>query len=259
MATDWTYDVFLSHAFLDTEAVAELARRLEGAGLKPYFPEQRVRGGGDCWELEVEEGLNQSQTLAVFCGPRGLDEIKTREIARWVEDKGYRGIIPVLLPGALSSELPSFLRMQKWVNFRNGLDDAEAFQLLIIAIRDGGLFGQSLFELAEASRVAFRIFKDRLPVHRTTEIVANFLDIDSEGILFGIGLDLELLGTFDGTISLDKASKAMGLYNIGEVISIGRNKLVGLDGTEKEIPATGWEHFSGNALEIAGRPLLNKR
>ena len=48
----------------------------------------------------------------------------------------YR-VIPVLLPGADPADpatLPRFLSRLTWVDFRQGLDDAEAFRRLVAGI-----------------------------------------------------------------------------------------------------------------------------
>lgn len=52
--------------------------------------------------------------------------------------KGNFRVIPVLLPGAertKRSNLPEFLTATTWVEFRNTLDDADAFHRLVSGIR----------------------------------------------------------------------------------------------------------------------------
>ena len=47
-------------------------------------------------------------------------------------------MIPVLLPGCPEPEeakMPSFLTRVTWVDFREGLDDSEAFKNLVAGIR----------------------------------------------------------------------------------------------------------------------------
>ena len=65
-----------------------------------------------------------------------------------------------------------------------------------IDITDG--VGQSLREIAEASSVVMKVDFDTLPVHPVTRKVASMIGCDLERIVFGIGLDLELLGTMRG-------------------------------------------------------------
>jgi hypothetical protein len=51
-----------------------------------------------------------------------------------VEEESKR-VIPVLLPGAVEGDLPAFLGLRGYVDFRSGLDDANAFHRLVSAIR----------------------------------------------------------------------------------------------------------------------------
>ena len=54
-----------------------------------------------------------------------------------VEDRDFR-VIPVLLPGVERperSKLPGFLTATTWVEFRDTLDDPEAFHCLVCGIR----------------------------------------------------------------------------------------------------------------------------
>jgi hypothetical protein len=58
-------------------------------------------------------------------------------LERRVEEPDYR-VIPVLLPGAPwigRSNLPSFLRIFRWVDFRAGLDEAQALHELLSGIK----------------------------------------------------------------------------------------------------------------------------
>jgi hypothetical protein len=61
-------------------------------------------------------------------------------------------VIPVLLPGAERSErssLPTFLAATTWVEFRDSLDDQDAFHRLVCGIRGmepGVSPGQALYE-----------------------------------------------------------------------------------------------------------------
>jgi len=77
----------------------------------------------------------------VFIGPSGIGSWQHEEmraaIDRRVKDREFR-VIPVLLPGAQrpeKSRLPEFLASTTWVEFRQSLDDEEAFHRLMCGIR----------------------------------------------------------------------------------------------------------------------------
>jgi hypothetical protein len=74
-------------------------------------------------------------------------------IDRRVRESGHRfRVIPVLLPGAERAErssLPTFLAATTWVEFRDSLDDADAFHRLVCGIRGlepGPGSGQAIYQ-----------------------------------------------------------------------------------------------------------------
>lgn len=79
----------------------------------------------------------------MFLGPSGVSSWHNEELRvaldRRARDRTRRfRVIPVLLPGADPADpatLPRFLGRMTWVDFRRGLDDAEAFRRLIAGIR----------------------------------------------------------------------------------------------------------------------------
>lgn len=79
----------------------------------------------------LEEALDHSATAAVFIGPSGISPWHSEELravlnnAVRTRDK-YR-VILVLLPGASEECVTRFPARRTWVDFRSGLDDAEAF------------------------------------------------------------------------------------------------------------------------------------
>jgi hypothetical protein len=140
MATDPTYDVFLSHASRDKPQVEELARRLRRRRLKPFLDKWHLVPG-EPWQEALEEALDQSRTFAIFLGPGALGPWQNEEMRdaldTWARDKSRR-VIPVLLPGASMPEkqaLPHFLRRLTWVDFSRGLDDPQAFHRLVCGIK----------------------------------------------------------------------------------------------------------------------------
>jgi WD40 repeat protein len=135
------YDVFLSYNSADHAAVEAIARRLrEEAGLKPFLDRWHLVPGAT-WQEALEEALDASLCCAVFLGPSGLGTWENEEMRAALHIRASRPdyrVIPVLLPGAQLPErgrLPHFLARHTWVDFRPGLDDAEAFHRLVCGIQ----------------------------------------------------------------------------------------------------------------------------
>ena len=135
-------DVFLSHNSADKPAVDSLAQRLLDAGLQPWLDAWNLIPG-DPWEEAIEQALDTCAACAVFLGPSGIGPWHNEEM-RVALDRRARDrtrtfrVIPVLLPGADPADpttLPRFLGRMTWVDFRGGLDDAEALRRLVAGIR----------------------------------------------------------------------------------------------------------------------------
>ena len=136
------FDVFLSHATPDKPLVEELGRRLARENLKPWLDTWNLIPGTP-WMPEVEAALAECAACAVIIGPGGFGPWHHEEmqvaISRRVNDRerAFR-VIPVLLPGVERperSKLPGFLTATTWVEFRDTLDDADAFRRLLCGIR----------------------------------------------------------------------------------------------------------------------------
>lgn len=134
------YDAFLSHNTADKPAVEALAHRLRQAGLEPWLDKWNLVPG-EPWQAALADALDACATCVVFIGPGGIGPWQNEEmraaIDRRVSGGAFR-VIPVLLPGAERDErsrLPSFLVATTWVEFRDGLDDADAFHRLVCGVR----------------------------------------------------------------------------------------------------------------------------
>jgi hypothetical protein len=136
------FDVFLSHKSSDKPAVEELARRLVKEGIEPWLDKWNLIPG-DPWQVAIEDALLNCPTCAVFIGPSGIgpwhnEEMRAAISRRVSESQGSFRVIPVLLPGATREErskLPTFLTTTMWVEFRQSLDEEEAFHRLLCGIR----------------------------------------------------------------------------------------------------------------------------
>ena len=129
------YDVFLSHNSADKGPVEFIARRLrDEAQLAPFLDAWHLVPG-EPWQEALEQALDSSRTCAVFLGPVKLGTWENEEMRAALDIRAgspdFR-VIPVLLPGAQLPErgrLPHFLARLTWVDFRSGLDDAQAFHV----------------------------------------------------------------------------------------------------------------------------------
>jgi len=137
-----SFHVFLSHSSADKPAVEELARRLAKEGIQAWLDKWNLIPG-DPWQPAIEKALAASETCAVFVGPSGLGPWQNEEMRAAIDQRvresarSFR-VIPVLLPGAQRAErssLPTFLAATTWVEFRDSLDDQDAFHRLVWGIR----------------------------------------------------------------------------------------------------------------------------
>ncbi len=138
MSTSSHYDAFLSHNSADKPAVEELGKRLREAGFNPFLDKWHLVPGKP-WQTELAEALNASACVAIFFGPEGEGPWHNEEmqlaLLKAVRTRDDCRLIPVLLPGADSSQIDGFLELRTWVDFRPGLDDEVAFQRLVAAIK----------------------------------------------------------------------------------------------------------------------------
>ncbi len=130
------YDVFLSYASADEPVVAELDRKLQAAGFKPFFAPRSLIPG-ETWQEKLEAALDESATCAICIGPQGITPWQNEEmraaLATQVRDTAFR-VIPVLLPGSDPTTVPTLLERRTWVDLRGGLGNEKEFHRLISGI-----------------------------------------------------------------------------------------------------------------------------
>ena len=114
-------------------------------------------------------------------------------------------------------------------------------------ITDG--VGRTLHEIATASSVSFRLNWASLPIHPSTFLVAESLAIPVEKIVFGIGLDLELIGTLAPDMINHQAVASQEIYAIGIVKTNTETNSFERDGQIHPISPIGWQHFAGDIFE----------
>jgi thiamine-monophosphate kinase len=113
-----------------------------------------------------------------------------------------------------------------------------------IDVTDG--VGESLIEIAEASQAKLLINVASLPIHPITQKVANFLKCSATKIIFGLGLDLELLGT----IQYKNIPLVTNLHIIGDVVEGGPGVVLDYGDRLEELLVGGWQHFKGSAMDF---------
>ncbi len=131
MTAELKYDVFISYSAQDAEAARILADRLRQQGIGVFI--DRDLAPGTSWAEALREALQESSAVVVLFGPTGLGPAQSEEVLGRAAAARAR-IIPVLLPGADPSKLPPSLSALRWVDFRAGLGDEEAFQDLLHGI-----------------------------------------------------------------------------------------------------------------------------
>lgn len=119
-----------------------------------------------------------------------------------------------------------------------------------IDITDG--LGQTLREFAAASEVGILISEASIPIDNVVGKVASITETPTDEIIFGIGLELELLVSIAPS-GVD-TPEAEAATVIGEVLSDEDGVSVRrADGQITELPGKGWQHFADDAEEmIAG-------
>jgi TIR domain len=132
------FDVFLSHSHVDAEAVEALGSRLEDEASFVVWLDKWILVPGAHWQQELAKGLEEAKTCAVCIGkstPKGWfkEEIE-KALNRQTKEASFR-VIPVVLPLGDSSYINDFLELRTWVEFKNGIDDPDAFHLLTCGVK----------------------------------------------------------------------------------------------------------------------------
>lgn len=185
------YSVFLSHNSRDKGFVEIVASKLAKEGLRTWFDKWELIPGNR-WQGGLGDGVLSSDACVVFVGPHNLGNWEAEEIdlaqTRAADDPRFR-VIPVLLPGVSDpfdpTALPPFLRTRTWVDFRKGIEDREAFHLLICGIK--GLSPKANRDAANREESSL-IVGDRCP-YRGLQV---FNETDAQ-IYFGRAADIQRL------------------------------------------------------------------
>lgn len=133
-------DTFISYSRADQDQVRVLAEILHRLGIAVWFDEWSL-SPGSTWQKAISDTLCSCKSAIVTIGPSGIGPWESMEamlaIDRATKDGAFR-LIPLLLPGAPEQheiEIPPFLRMLTWADFRAGFEDGTKIRQLIAGIR----------------------------------------------------------------------------------------------------------------------------
>jgi hypothetical protein len=130
------FDVFISHASVDTAWCKKFVNRLEKRyKLKVWFDESQLRGGA-ILPTQIGNGLDASKCFVPVLSPAYFEKNWTQaelNAAIHKDPDGRRGfILPILLK---KCELPTLLRHRKYIDFRRESEFNENCRLLAEALR----------------------------------------------------------------------------------------------------------------------------
>lgn len=130
------FDVFISYNNKDKAEVKEIARQLQGKGMKPWLDEWEIRPGLS-WQNALDQQISQIHAAAVFVGKEGIGPWERMEMNAYLRKFVRHGspVIPVLLKDAPKQpSLPTFLEEMHYVDFRTPNPDADPIDQLIWGI-----------------------------------------------------------------------------------------------------------------------------
>jgi hypothetical protein len=151
------YDVFLSYNSKERAAVEDVARRLKGIGIRPWF-DKWVLVPGQSWVKALQNAIPRISCVAVFLGPAGIGPWQQEETEGFLIEFVSQGtpVIPVLLPGVDGKpELPTFLKTKTWADMRQWKEEGnDTFDRLVCGVigrppgevPQGGLTARDVFE-----------------------------------------------------------------------------------------------------------------
>ncbi|HEX4964530.1 MAG TPA: toll/interleukin-1 receptor domain-containing protein [Thermoanaerobaculia bacterium] len=111
--------VFLSYNHDDKELAVSLRDNLKASRVTTWMDESELLGG-DLWRKRIEKALDQCPIVVACIGPFGIGDFQDLEITVATERAlaGKGRLLPVLLPGAADSSIPSLLRSFQYVDLR---------------------------------------------------------------------------------------------------------------------------------------------
>jgi len=129
------FDVFLCYNRADEAQIQAIAVQLKQQGVSYWLDTEQLLPGSHWLDVQ-ERDMSRLRSVAIFYGRNGVGRWQTQEIAVFLKESVERKLrlIPVFLADAPSGmQLPMFLRMYQWVDFR--LTNSDPMWQLICGIR----------------------------------------------------------------------------------------------------------------------------
>ena len=152
------YDVFISYNSKDREIVTEVANHLNNHDITTWLDSHAIPLG-ERWVPALEEGISNSKIIAVFIGDNELGPWQQYETELALNNK-YR-VLPVLLPGADTKKIPSFLKLFNWLD-----------------LRDRTLWKAGFRRLAQTLQTKMKVYENKMML--TGDVQIDFYNRDQE-------------------------------------------------------------------------------
>src|SRR5438876_9068518 len=143
------YDLFLNYSRTDTEVVQLLASELTDAGVHVWFDQWELVPGQD-WSHSLEQAIEQSKAIGICIGRRRSGRLDDQALTKMLslrQDNSPHIIIPILLPEADTTNIPSTLAGKTFVDFRGGIKNRQAINEVASKIFGEEAFAQLAIEL----------------------------------------------------------------------------------------------------------------
>lgn len=130
-AVETSFDVFLSYNTSDRPSVKVLADKLVACGIRVWLDYEEIAPATSLVQ-SIDKGLRGSRAIAIIVGPGNLGSWQTPEVEGAIATQIKRGTraFAVILPGtsdAVVDALPLFLVKDRYVDFREGLENEDGF------------------------------------------------------------------------------------------------------------------------------------
>ena len=130
------FEVYISYNTQYRKQATELANRLRDQGLRVWIDIWIFKSDHDWanWVPAAKDALIQTRTVLVLVGPGGVSPRGQTEELEIILSSKVNQIIPILLPDTTPETIPPQLKDLRWVDFKAGLDDPEAWHDLMTGI-----------------------------------------------------------------------------------------------------------------------------
>ncbi|MGW5719151.1 P-loop NTPase fold protein [Amycolatopsis sp. NPDC003865] len=127
------YDAYIAFSDENRPEVIQIVQGLSDAGIRVFFDGHTAPG--ERWQEVLDDKLDASNSL-LYCVGRTTNHIagQAGELADFLRERPEMAVIPVLLPGADTKDLPALVRARQWLDFRTGVT-AEGMDTLVSTLR----------------------------------------------------------------------------------------------------------------------------